>query len=1039
MKLSLSALSLLCTCIATANSHETWLSDALTEREATLQLFETVRKNADEAILTLTDSIPEPGQVLTNTDMPESPTGDTVAVSDGGMLFDVEKGHLVYINNVRVVDERLRMRCSDRLYIHLPDSTLNEGEEEAKNVLKETPQVEQKADTEVTPDGTTERTFTPVEIDAATAIVDSVSNNALILGRAGAPASVSIIQGENRLILKSSDEKPARMLVDSNGDVLINADSIELQWQDNKGRISKLNNSGGLAYYRHSDAKLLITGTSHLETPEGTVRSTKEICLLIQQEKKSSTGDSDNIMPQFNGIRITGINGASALGDVHLEMPAKENRPAISMQGDSFVYNGRTGECSMSGNDASIVYGDHTLSTNGTVSLAENGNISMEGDSLRGHYLRPADEQNPQPSKGEFFSHGNLHFIAETGEVHISDGIELKDEAMGSLTVKGPVQATLLRTPNATLPKREDMGMINPLILAYTEVKTLKTSGGIELHYTPRDKAQELHLNTDAADIDMLSGVMTFTPAENAQTVLTYSRETEQEGEQATGKLVSDGTIIFKADKGILSMPQGADMQDSQMGSFRSKGAAEICLAYPSGTLSRKDNGLIDPASLAQAEVESFKATDEVAISYTSQADNTEIDLEADSADLDLRTGLMLLSAEEPRHVLIHYTRPGQTPEAAPLSGTFTTSGTVIFNAADGTLDMPSGVNMVENGTGTLNVGGATKAQLSFPQNEAIPARSKCGLFTPAYLASAELETLQANGGIAMNYVNTAENKTCALYAETADIDLRSGSIVLTTSAAGKTQVTYDEFSLMAESESGNTSLRLEPNGDLTMLGEKLTASLPTNDGTATLHCTDKLTLQRETAELKMGAGAIMQAPQGRITANGPLTLTLAEGAPEKARPLLPQCPQLVYNFSGLKLAETEQGGTVQSKEAAMRCSGKIHVEMDDTPTTGKSKSALPVKTATAEGDVAVTGRDADGKILTAFGDKLTIDGNTGEKRLSGQKVILQDGNNMLTASGAGAAVVVDKNNNVRVTGAKQTTSVSNLRKQIDKKQKNKK
>jgi hypothetical protein len=163
------------------------------------------------------------------------------------------------------------------------------------------------------------------------------------------------------------------------------------------------------------------------------------------------------------------------------------------------------------------------------------------------------------------------------------------------------------------------------------------------------------------------------------------------------------------------------------------------------------------------------------------------------------------------------------------------------------------------------------------------------------------------------------------------------------------------------------------------MLGEKLTASLPTNDGTATLHCTDKLTLQRETAELKMGAGAIMQAPQGRITANGPLTLTLAEGAPEKARPLLPQCPQLVYNFSGLKLAETEQGGTVQSKEAAMRCSGRIHVEMDDTPTTGKSKSALPVKTATAEGDVAVTGRDADGKILTASGDKLTIDGNTGE------------------------------------------------------------
>ena len=1039
MKLSLSALSLLCTCIATADSRETWLSDALTEREATLLLFDTVRKNADDAILTLTDSIPEPEQVLTSTDMPESPTGETVAVADGGMLFDVEQGHLVYINNVRVVDARLRMRCSDRLYIHLPDSTLNKGEEEAKNVLKETPQSEEEGSTVTPPAETEERAFTPVEIDAATAIVDSVKHNALILGKTGKAVSISIIQGENRLILKSTDEKPARMLVDSNGDILINADSIDLHWQDNKGRISKLSNSGGLAYYRHSDSKLLITGTSQLETPEGNVRCTEEICLLIQQEQKSNTGDSDNLMPQFNGIRIAGINGASALGDVHLEMQAKGDRPALSMQGDSFAYNGRTGECSMSGDDATITYGDHTLSTNGTVSLAENGNISMVGDSLRGRYLRPADEQNPQPSKGEFFSHGNLQFIAETGEVHISDGIELKDEAMGTLTIKGPLHATLLRTPNATLPKREEMGMINPLILAYTEIKTVKTSGGIELHYTPRDKAQELHLSTNAADIDMQSGLMTFTAAENARTVLTYSRETEQEGEQATGKLVSDGTIIFKADKGILSMPQGVDMQDSQMGSFRSKGAAEICLAYPSGALKRKDNGLIDPASFAQAEVESFSATGEVALSYNSQADSTTVTLEADSADLDMRTGMMLLSADEPNHVLINYTRPGQTPQAAPLSGTFTTSGTVVFNAAEGTLDLPSGVNMVENGTGSLNIGGATKVQLSFPQNEAIPARSKCGLYTPAYLASAELETLQADGGIAMNYVNAAENKTCALYAETADIDLRNGSIILTTSSAGKTQVTYDDFSLVAESQLGETSLRLEPNGDITMLGETLTASLPTNDGTATLHCTEKLTLHRESAELKMGAGAIMQAPQGRFTANGPLTLTLAEGDAAKARPLLPQCPQLVYNFSGLKLAETEQGGTVQTKEAALRCSGRIHVEMADTPTTGKDKGALPVKTATAEGDVAVTGKDADGRILTAFGDKLIVDGTTGEKRLSGKKVILQDGNNMLTSSGAGAAVVVDKRNNVRVTGAKQTTSVSNLRKQIDKQQKNKK
>ena len=221
------------------------------------------------------------------------------------------------------------------------------------------------------------------------------------------------------------------------------------------------------------------------------------------------------------------------------------------------------------------------------------------------------------------------------------------------------------------------------------------------------------------------------------------------------------------------------------------------------------------------------------------------------------------------------------------------------------------------------------------------------------------------------------------------------------------------------------------------MQGEKLTATLPTHDGPATVHCADALTLVRETGKLELGAGARVEAPQGRLTANGPLYVTLRKGAEEKARPILPQFPHLVYNFDGLQQADTEQGGTVQSAQAAMRCTGKIHVAMsngvqDKSPIAG-------LEMATAEGDVAITGKDSSGRMLTAYGDKLSINGKTGEKRLSGQKVVLQDKDNTHTASGANAAVIIDKNNNVRVTGAKQSTSATNLRKQIEKQQKSKK
>ena len=761
MKLSLPVTAIIAGCTL-AQAQESWLEEAIQERESTLQFFAANREGTDRAINRLIDEIPAPAEAA-DTAMPEGEPGETVAVADSGMLFDVLNARMVYINNVRVNDPRLRMRCSDRLYIQLPKETLDEGKEEAKDALNPgSEQVKEQTNTKEAPEPLINGE--PIEIEVGTAMVNTILNKALLIGKAD--GEIAIVQGDTHMILQGQNAAPAQALVDDNGDIFITAGHMDLQWKDDRGNLNKLTNKGGAAYYRARDGKILLTGESLLETAEGSICCTEQICVTLKQEQKQGK-EEHGLMPQFSEVRIVGVNGVTATGNVSAHRTAKGTTPAASVTGSSLVYDGTTGECAVSGENTTLCYGDNTLSTNGSIQLAGNGDITLQGDSIQGQYMRPTEAKDAQPLPGTFTTTGKIQFTAADGMVRIPAGICIKDD-LCDFNAGGAVELKLKKNPNAKEPQRSEIGMINTAIASYSDVESVKAVGGINLRYV-----------------------------------------------------------------------QGAEKQ------------------------------------------------------------------------------VITLTADE------------------------------------------------------------------------------------------------------------------------ADIDLINGAATLTTSSAGCTQITYADFNLTAESTTGNTSLILSPEGNLCMQGEKLTATLPTHDGPATVHCADALTLVRETGKLELGAGARVDAPQGRLTANGPLYVTLRKGAEEKARPILPQFPHLVYNFDGLQQADTEQGGTVQSAQAAMRCTGKIHVAMsndvqDKSPIAG-------LEMATAEGDVAVTGKDSSGRMLTAYGDKLSINGKTGEKRLSGQKVVLQDKDNTHTASGANAAVIIDKNNNVRVTGAKQSTSATNLRKQIEKQQKSKK
>jgi lipopolysaccharide export system protein LptA len=145
----------------------------------------------------------------------------------------------------------------------------------------------------------------------------------------------------------------------------------------------------------------------------------------------------------------------------------------------------------------------------------------------------------------------------------------------------------------------------------------------------------------------------------------------------------------------------------------------------------------------------------------------------------------------------------------------------------------------------------------------------------------------------------------------------------------------------------------------------------------------------------------------------------------------------LRFNYTGIKEATTNSGCTVQTDTGSMQNSGAVRLLMD-TEQKGTDKMLGSIKYATAYGNVAVAGKDKSGRLLRATGDKLTVDAKTGKKILSGKEVFLEDLHNTHKASGKGAAIIIDADNNATITGEEHTSYATEIRKQLNEQKKQK-
>ncbi len=381
------------------------------------------------------------------------------------------------------------------------------------------------------------------------------------------------------------------------------------------------------------------------------------------------------------------------------------------------------------------------------------------------------------------------------------------------------------------------------------------------------------------------------------------------------------------------------------------------------------------------------------------------------------------------------YERPAREKGGTPQRGTLSAQAPLSFHAATGTVTTRA-LNCRDAET-TLSCTGEVLVTLT-PRADAaaLPPQDKTGKVNTAIARYDGISAVKAVGQVRGQMLDPATPGTpeATLTGTELEANLLTGEMRLT-GLRETAAIAFRGYSLSGTANAlSPASVHLKPNGDIEVRGEQVACTIPSDKGITTVNSTERMLLAREPRSISLGASTRIQSPDGIITTNGPMQAVLAPSTrPGGAKPLSPRFPQLTYDFSGLDSAETFSGATVRTPQGSMQCSQHLSILMLPEGSEESRKSSLGgIRSAIATGQVLIAAKDSNGRVLRAAGDRLEVDGITGEKKLTGSKVVLEDARNRHEASGAGAAVRIDARNNARITGARHSTYASGLRGQVE-------
>lgn len=390
------------------------------------------------------------------------------------------------------------------------------------------------------------------------------------------------------------------------------------------------------------------------------------------------------------------------------------------------------------------------------------------------------------------------------------------------------------------------------------------------------------------------------------------------------------------------------------------------------------------------------------------------------------------------------YERPFATSPKGQetIRGTYKAAGPITYDAQKNSVLLPGGLS-AQDAHGFFTCAGAVEIFLAAkPQPAKAQSTTKRRSMRMPNLAIArqsDISRLIARGGIKMHSDASATEPAYDLSCDELEADATTASATLRAFQGSKVKARYGDYELSAlASAKGSAEVKLLENGDLLSTGKQVHASLPGEKGATTATCAERLLLQREQNLLTLGKNSRITTPDAIMTANEPLQAILTPG--EKAPQAPAKYPHLVYNFSGLHRATTSAGGTLRTAQASMQCEGLIEIELKPgAQMKGAADVRQNIQVATATGKVQVAGKDATGRLLRGEGDRLDFDSATGSFHMRGKSVVLVDEFNTHTATGKGACITIDSQNNVTISGEKQITSANHIHRQMENQKKQKK
>lgn len=458
--------------------------------------------------------LPYPGEPQNADDtLPENPNGDAVAVCDGGLLFNADNYDLVYLNNVRLAEPRLHLRAAHRFYVRLRQATARKT---GKDAQKEADAVSKGGSLSITPEKAEQRVEAvtapalqqPIGLRTHDAVADT-EGNFLLLYSPDAARDIELTYGGNRLVLRPSAQRAASALADAGGNILLRAASLEAQWTDEKGELTRLTAENDVtAYFDAAESRLLLPGRVLIQRGEDEIRCEAGLSLRLRLHRPQK--QQKDFLAAFMGLRMEGVEELCAE-----QVQARYGTCRVS--GDRLVFRPETGDGMVEGKGV-LTYGGNRVSAE-RLTLLPNGDMLLTGEP-RGTYERP-EQGREAPLVGEFQASAELRFCAADGTIRTEKGLHMKDEGM-EFRCTGPVVLTLAEKEGAEEPKLpRQAGRLNVAAARYQDIRALSAAGDVTaFRYDPATQTLTGHLEAERLEADWLTGELQLTGTPNRSVTL---------------------------------------------------------------------------------------------------------------------------------------------------------------------------------------------------------------------------------------------------------------------------------------------------------------------------------------------------------------------------------------------------------------------------------------------------------------------------------------------------------------------------------------